>query len=571
MEIQADVPVTAMPPFLLDTNAQPPPFQCRPGKGPVGFWDEWSGMTFGTTLYSNSFGRTDVEGCSFWGRGALLTRGSCHYGKLNYYLGTVAAAQFRPSIYPNIDFCKNPEVVCSDESMEIRYVVGMFEWIDRVQDYFDSTLGWSYEDELYKFVDNGMEDDVFIDSVSNIVSRGCHSAHNLPCSPSTYYQVNTNRFLYGLERRTNFKNIIKLVFELPIMTPAEIVSWNENNVVTPTEPQATKRPTFEPTFEETLQPIMDARIPTLPPTQTMVTSPPTRQEPPTHSPVELSDMTVYNNGGNFIISNQATSLTDESIVLTKNTTLTLEQGGYIAAPLNTDWPAIRISISSTFIGNGGYVTGSYADPSLIEGEHVDGGEAIHLNNGQSSPKTASHAEFYDGIQVIGGDAPSGFGGNAFHANGFGTTAIIYGGTFIGGEGSTGEQGLSIYVLNSAIVHIRAGTFEGDMRVERRGQVRFYGCFMKNGARVTGRFADDSELDVTVRTYYGGEVILIPVSEQECETAPSASPTNTPTISSQPTVVQSNGSIMLNASYGLIFASSFILIKDYVARIIWPFS
>lgn len=37
-----------------------------------------------------------------------------------------------------------------------------------------------------------------------------------------------------------------------------------------------------------------------------------------------------------------------------------------------------------------------------------------MNNGQSSPETASKAEFYDGIYVIGGDAPVGIGGNALH-------------------------------------------------------------------------------------------------------------------------------------------------------------
>ena len=74
----------------------------------------------------------------------------------------------------------------------------------------------------------------------------------------------------------------------------------------------------------------------------------------------------------------------------------------------------RVSIASTFIGNGGYVNGSYADSSFVEGEYEDGGEAIHVNNGQSSPETASKAEFYDGIYVIGGDAPVGIGGNALH-------------------------------------------------------------------------------------------------------------------------------------------------------------
>lgn len=56
------------------------------------------------------------------------------------------------------------------------------------------------------------------------------------------------------------------------------------------------------------------------------------------------------------------------------------------------------------------INGSYADSSLIEGDYIHGGDAIHVNNGQSLPDTASYAEFYDGILVIGGNAPAGVGG-----------------------------------------------------------------------------------------------------------------------------------------------------------------
>ena len=201
-EIIADVPVTGEAPFLLDV--QPPPFQCRPGTDPAGYYDEETQLIEDTTL-PNSYGRTDIEGCCFWGRGALLTRGSCNYGKLNFHIGAQAAAENRPSLYPDIDFCTNPDAICADETrtMEIRWVVGMFDWIDRVQDYYDSNTGWSYQDELYKFVDDGLDNDVFIDSVSNIIARGCHI---YPCSGSS--SVDTNRLLYGLERRIHFKNII---------------------------------------------------------------------------------------------------------------------------------------------------------------------------------------------------------------------------------------------------------------------------------------------------------------------------------------------------------------------------
>lgn len=92
-----------------------------------------------------------------------------------------------------------------------------------------------------------------------------------------------------------------------------------------------------------------------------------------------------------MIGSEASSITDESIVLTNNSTLILEEGGYIEAPLNTDWPAIRLTIGSSLIARGGYVNGSYADPSYLEGDYEDGGEAIHVNNGQSGPETARYA------------------------------------------------------------------------------------------------------------------------------------------------------------------------------------
>ena len=82
--------------------------------------------------------------------------------------------------------------------------------IDRVQDYYDSTEEWSYQDELYKFVDGGYDDDMFIDAVSNIAARGCHKPSGLSCSGVG--SVETNRFLYGLERRMHFKNIIRVSF-----------------------------------------------------------------------------------------------------------------------------------------------------------------------------------------------------------------------------------------------------------------------------------------------------------------------------------------------------------------------
>jgi len=53
----------------------------------------------------------------------------------------------RPSLFPDIDFCSNPEAVCSSQhSNELQWVVGMFHWIKVVQSYNEN--GWSYMDNL---------------------------------------------------------------------------------------------------------------------------------------------------------------------------------------------------------------------------------------------------------------------------------------------------------------------------------------------------------------------------------------------------------------------------------------
>ena len=48
-------------------------------------------------------GRTDVQSCCWWGRGAAQAKGVCLYGKLNYYLGARAQEEGRRSLYPSVD------------------------------------------------------------------------------------------------------------------------------------------------------------------------------------------------------------------------------------------------------------------------------------------------------------------------------------------------------------------------------------------------------------------------------------------------------------------------------------
>jgi len=68
--------------------------------------------------------RTDVQGCCWWGRGAIQTTGVCNFGKLNYFVGKKAAARGKGALFPNIDFCKDPGAICSKENPELRWIAG---------------------------------------------------------------------------------------------------------------------------------------------------------------------------------------------------------------------------------------------------------------------------------------------------------------------------------------------------------------------------------------------------------------------------------------------------------------
>merc|ERR1712032_773963 len=120
--------------------------------------------------------RTDLEGCCWWGRGVIQTTGVCNFGKLNYYIGARAAREGRESLYPDVDFCLDPEAICnSPQYKELKWIAGYFYWLNAVQDY--DSGGWNYMDQLKAWVDNGasLSDTSFIDGASGIVNRGCHN------------------------------------------------------------------------------------------------------------------------------------------------------------------------------------------------------------------------------------------------------------------------------------------------------------------------------------------------------------------------------------------------------------
>eukprot|EP01067_Filipodium_phascolosomae_P004255 Filipodium_phascolosomae@DN2745_c1_g1_i19.p1 len=173
----------------------------KPWLRPPQFCTEYPGQKGGAYDWNhhmaNRAGRVDLENCCWWGRGVIQTTGRCNFGKLNYYLGAKAAQEGRPSRYPDVDFCVDPESICtSDKYKELKWVAGFFYWLNSVQSY--SQGGWTYMKALQDFVGGGMQGDGFIYAVSGIVNRGCH---NPPCRSG-----DVDGFA---ERRANFLKVLK--------------------------------------------------------------------------------------------------------------------------------------------------------------------------------------------------------------------------------------------------------------------------------------------------------------------------------------------------------------------------
>jgi len=151
-------------------------------------------------IFGKPEGRTDVEGCCWWGRGVIQTTGVCNFGKLNYYMGKRGKDEGRDVLYPSLDFCKNPEAICEPSSPPaLKWIAGFFYWLNSVQSYVDKD-GWVYMDKLRNWTDAGMNtaDTSYINACSGIVNRGCY---NPPCGG--------NPMDGGKERAANFAKVLK--------------------------------------------------------------------------------------------------------------------------------------------------------------------------------------------------------------------------------------------------------------------------------------------------------------------------------------------------------------------------
>ncbi|KAL7535108.1 hypothetical protein ACHAXR_010138 [Thalassiosira sp. AJA248-18] len=186
-----------------DGDIPPKPFYCGPTSdyegGYTGHWDYVSGTEVGQPPVENGMERQDVEGCCWWGRGSIQIRGTCAYGKLNYHLGKRAHDEGRPSMYPDIDFCRDPQAICSHKQYpDLKWIAGMFRWITEIQAYNQGEF--SYMQRLIDFVDGGLRDWTFVHGLSGIVAQGCHEP---PCVEGAEFD--------GADRKATFIRTLRLL------------------------------------------------------------------------------------------------------------------------------------------------------------------------------------------------------------------------------------------------------------------------------------------------------------------------------------------------------------------------
>jgi len=284
----------------------PPPLECFPRTATDKFTGGWdpslSCLEDGCNSYDgqmvgnidplsiptvNSFGRNNVEGCCWWGRGPFPrgSAGTCMIGKLNHHLGKRAFDEGRSSArYKEIDFCKDPSAICrgfyqdNEANAEIRWLMGMLYWINKVQTY--NVDGWSYLERLKQFTDGGMNDAAFLENVSRIVTRGCHD------------QSRCGNAVSSNERRAKFDKII--------------YHFGKAHIGTSKEGQ-TSLPTRNPTrFPSTRPTLVPTPKPTNPPVALMD---PTR--PPTTHPTDHSTLL---SAASFPVSPSPVAISPEKVV-----------------------------------------------------------------------------------------------------------------------------------------------------------------------------------------------------------------------------------------------------------------
>jgi hypothetical protein len=134
---------------------------------------------------SDSFPATNVEGCCWWGRGVIQTTGRCNFGRLNKQIGAGAGPN---ALYPSIDFCRDPQAICTGPS-DLKWISGIFFWVSETQSY--NRDGYNFIDGIKDFVALGCAEvdtdpnrtdcNLLFESASGIVNRGCHNPSDGGC------------------------------------------------------------------------------------------------------------------------------------------------------------------------------------------------------------------------------------------------------------------------------------------------------------------------------------------------------------------------------------------------------
>lgn len=96
-------------------------------------------------------------------------------GKLNYHLGANKASREGKSkaMFPDVNFCLDPGQICAGlYSTKLRWIVGMYHWIENVQSYDED--GFNYIEQLDAYVADNLEDSDFFVKLTRIHLFGCH-------------------------------------------------------------------------------------------------------------------------------------------------------------------------------------------------------------------------------------------------------------------------------------------------------------------------------------------------------------------------------------------------------------
>jgi len=221
----------------------PGSFYCGPKEiyEETGFWDATTGREVQSLTTLNDNGKTDVQGCCWWGRGSTImgTKGTCLYGKLNYHLGKAKASRDGEdsAMFPLVDFCNDPGQICTgSDSIPLRWISGMYHWMENVQKYDKD--GYNYMDELIMYVNGDLKNTHFFQGAANIHVMGCHTDG---CSSSvsvTDMDARLRAFekvmsLFGLQFDSHAKSEEKFEAypgqQLPTPPPTVIASGSNSN------------------------------------------------------------------------------------------------------------------------------------------------------------------------------------------------------------------------------------------------------------------------------------------------------------------------------------------------------